>query len=48
LSHLYIKMIILPRQARDKHREHSKKREKATGSVGFRVEFSGEYTMMSK
>jgi hypothetical protein len=25
LSHLYIKMIILPRQARDKHRENSKK-----------------------
>jgi hypothetical protein len=26
LSHLYIKPIILPRQARDKHRENSKKR----------------------
>jgi len=25
LSHLYIKMMILPRQARDKHRENSKK-----------------------
>jgi hypothetical protein len=25
LSHLYIKVIILPRQARDKHRETSKK-----------------------
>jgi hypothetical protein len=25
LSHLYIKCIILPRQARDKHRENSKK-----------------------
>jgi hypothetical protein len=25
LSHLYIKCIILPRQARDKHRESSKK-----------------------
>jgi hypothetical protein len=24
LSHLYIKTIILPRQARDKHRENSK------------------------
>jgi hypothetical protein len=24
LSHLYIKCIILPRQARDKHRENSK------------------------
>eukprot|EP01051_Picozoa_sp_SAG22_P029890 SAG22_NODE_11306_length_491_cov_0.788265_1_plen_69_part_01 len=24
LSHLYIKMLILPRQARDKHRENSK------------------------
>jgi hypothetical protein len=26
LSHLYIKVIFLPRQARDKHRENSKKR----------------------
>jgi hypothetical protein len=25
LRHLYIKTIILPRQARDKHRENSKK-----------------------
>eukprot|EP01046_Picozoa_sp_COSAG06_P006650 COSAG06_NODE_314_length_17706_cov_366.601940_9_plen_81_part_00 len=25
LRHLYIKMIILPRQARDKHRKNSKK-----------------------
>eukprot|EP01046_Picozoa_sp_COSAG06_P038221 COSAG06_NODE_4392_length_4305_cov_1.890157_5_plen_106_part_00 len=25
LRHLYIKMIVLPRQARDKHRENSKK-----------------------
>jgi hypothetical protein len=25
LSHLYIKCIFLPRQARDKHRENSKK-----------------------
>ena len=25
LSHLYIKCIILPRQARDEHRENSKK-----------------------
>jgi hypothetical protein len=25
LRHLYIKIIILPRQARDKHRENSKK-----------------------
>jgi hypothetical protein len=25
LSHLYIKVIFLPRQARDKHRENSKK-----------------------
>jgi hypothetical protein len=25
LSHLYIKCIILPRQARDKYRENSKK-----------------------
>ena len=24
LSHLYIKMLILPRQARDKHKENSK------------------------
>jgi hypothetical protein len=26
LSHLYIKVIFLPRQARDKHRENSKKK----------------------
>jgi hypothetical protein len=26
LSHLYIKTIILPRQARDKHRENTQKR----------------------
>ena len=26
LRHLFIKMLILPRQARDKHRENSKKR----------------------
>jgi hypothetical protein len=25
LGHLYLKMMILPRQARDKHRENSKK-----------------------
>ena len=25
LSHLYIKMLILPKQARDKHRKNSKK-----------------------
>jgi hypothetical protein len=25
LSHLYIKMLFLPRQARDKHKENSKK-----------------------
>jgi hypothetical protein len=25
LSHLYLKVIFLPRQARDKHRENSKK-----------------------
>ena len=25
LSHLHIKMLILPRQARDKHKENSKK-----------------------
>jgi hypothetical protein len=36
LRHLYIKMIILPRQTRDKHREHSTKDaflqvQKATG-----------------
>eukprot|EP01046_Picozoa_sp_COSAG06_P051048 COSAG06_NODE_8242_length_2225_cov_5.165569_2_plen_77_part_01 len=28
LSHFYIKMLILPRQARDKHKENSKKKIK--------------------
>jgi hypothetical protein len=32
LSHLYIKCIILPRQARDKHRENSKKCRFLAGS----------------
>jgi hypothetical protein len=27
-SHLYIKMIILPRQARDKHRESTQKKDR--------------------
>jgi hypothetical protein len=44
LSHLYVKIIILPRQARDKHRENSKRDRfpsgwwtatPADGSVGF-------------
>jgi hypothetical protein len=30
LSHLYIKCIILPRQARDKHRESTQKRTTCT------------------
>jgi hypothetical protein len=34
LSHLYIKTIILPRQARDKHRENSKK-DAVFRTVGF-------------
>jgi hypothetical protein len=29
LSHLYIKVIVLPRQARDKHRENSEKKDDA-------------------
>jgi hypothetical protein len=33
LSHLYIKAIILPRQARDKHRENSKKDAKPSRSI---------------
>jgi hypothetical protein len=33
LSHLYIKCIILPRQARDKHRENSKNGRFLQGSV---------------
>jgi hypothetical protein len=28
LRHLYIKMMILPRQARDKHRETTQKRDR--------------------
>jgi hypothetical protein len=37
LSHLYIKMIILPRQARGKHRENSKKDAVfRTAAVGIR------------
>jgi hypothetical protein len=31
LSHLYITVIFLPRQARDKHRENSKKARCLTG-----------------
>jgi hypothetical protein len=34
LSHLYIKVIFLPRQARDKHRENSKKARFLEGSGG--------------
>ena len=33
-SQLYIKLIILPRQARDKHRENSKKRSFSCRRVG--------------
>jgi len=34
LRHLYIKCIILPRQARDKHRENSKKSGVSVGKPG--------------
>eukprot|EP01046_Picozoa_sp_COSAG06_P046963 COSAG06_NODE_6739_length_2801_cov_3.127636_1_plen_81_part_00 len=35
LSHLYIKMMILPRQARDKHREATQKRDRfLAGAAG--------------
>jgi hypothetical protein len=34
LRHLYMKCIILPRQARDKHRENSKKGRFLAGSGG--------------
>jgi hypothetical protein len=37
LSHFYIKTIILPRQARDKHRENSKK------DAVFRTGLCGRY-----
>eukprot|EP01046_Picozoa_sp_COSAG06_P012088 COSAG06_NODE_698_length_12975_cov_108.592575_8_plen_118_part_00 len=43
LSHLYIKVMILPRQARDKHRENSKKARFVAGRAMFetdRVPFS--------
>jgi hypothetical protein len=33
LSHLYIKVNILPRQARDKHRENSKKARFLAGTL---------------
>ena len=33
-SHLYIKMLILPRQARDKHRENSKNPRVSAGCAG--------------
>jgi hypothetical protein len=35
LRHLYIKTIILPRQARDKHRESTQKRVVAFFAGGF-------------
>eukprot|EP01046_Picozoa_sp_COSAG06_P039961 COSAG06_NODE_4784_length_3957_cov_4.801970_5_plen_93_part_00 len=35
LSHLYIRMNILPRQARDKHRENSKKMPFFAGRRGY-------------
>jgi hypothetical protein len=38
LSHLYIKAIILPRQARDKHRESTPKREWRFSSAGERLQ----------
>jgi hypothetical protein len=40
LSHLYTKMIFLPRQARDKHRENSKKRPFSCRSCAFKLSVS--------
>jgi hypothetical protein len=40
LSHLYIKCIILPRQARDKHRENSKKVPFSLSNDRFRTDFA--------
>ena len=37
-SHLYIKMMILPRQARDKHRENSQKERFVAGSCCERLQ----------
>jgi hypothetical protein len=37
LSHLYIKMLILPRQARDKHREKHSKRDRFRAGVTIRA-----------
>jgi hypothetical protein len=34
LSHLYLKVMTLPRQARDKHRENSKKARFVAGCSG--------------
>jgi hypothetical protein len=47
LRHLYIKIIILPRQARDKHRENSKKVPFSQGEVALdpRAMMAGEKTV---
>jgi len=39
LSHLYIKPIILPRQARDKHRESTQKQTLVSGGASARISF---------
>jgi hypothetical protein len=41
LSHLYLKTNILPRQARDKHRETSKKDRFSSGMCEISVVLSG-------
>ena len=40
LRHLYIKTIILPRQARDKHRENSKKEWRKHNTEEKRLKYS--------
>jgi hypothetical protein len=47
LSHLYIKTIILPRQARDKHRENSKKRPFFLRTDGVRLLWYAEARLLN-
>jgi hypothetical protein len=44
-SHLYIKTNILPRQARDKHRENSKKMSRFS-QAGIHADKNGAYSIV--
>ena len=48
LRHLYIKCIILPRQARDKHRENSKKNGVTNGLATSRPTVGRQLSTMQK